>query len=221
MKPEDILPPNPFQHDPHPRTLPPEEEIRRRVKVELRKRMRGLRKTTPAASCQLRSQKIVAHLLAHPWIQEAKSVALFYPIEERHEVDLRPLDEALRARGVVIGYPAIDQETNDMVFRVPSAVDSMEEQGYGFREPALDAPKFESMDVMIVPALAIAPSGHRIGYGRGYYDRAIARLAGSASPPKTIAVAYQFQFMIEIPITEGDVAADWLVTDEHSFAKET
>ncbi len=203
-----------------PHALPEEDEIRRRVKAELRKRMRGLRKTTPAASCSLRSAKIVATLRAHPWIVEAKSVALFYPIEDRHEVDLRDLDAELRARGVVLAYPALDPDTNVMSFRVVADLEGMEEQGYGFREPSQDSPEARSIDVVVVPALAIAPSGHRLGYGRGYYDRAIASLKERGISFRTIVVAFDFQFMVEIPVTDGDVAIDWLVTDERSFARE-
>ncbi len=211
---------NPFHHEPHSHALPEEEEIRRRVKAELRKRMRGLRKTTPAASCALRSAKIIEHLRAHPWVKEAKSFALFYPIEDRHEVDLRALDRELRERGATIAYPAIDQDTNTLTFRIVEDIEKMEEQGYGFREPAEDAPSLEAIDLVVVPALAIAPSGHRIGYGRGYYDRAIAALAAKPHPLHTIVVAFDFQFMVEIPITPGDVAIDWLVTDARSFARE-
>src|SRR5688572_26331938 len=96
----------------HSHSLAPEEVIRRKVKAELRKRIRGVRKTAPAEACAERSAKIVATLERHDAIKAAKAVALFWPIEARHEVDLRALDVTLRARGAAIAYPTIDQETN-------------------------------------------------------------------------------------------------------------
>ena len=97
--------------------LAPEEVLRVKVKAELRKRMRGVRKTAPVEACSARSAKIVAALEAHEAVKAAKRVALFWPIVARHEVDLRPLDTSLRARGVSVAYPAIDPETGDMTFR--------------------------------------------------------------------------------------------------------
>src|SRR5580692_1923798 len=118
--------------------LPPDDVIRVRVKAELRKRLRGVRATMPVEACAKRSAKLVARLEAHPAVTAAKSIALFWPIVERHEVDLRPLDAALRARGVSIAYPGIDPETRAMTFRFCS-VEALEERGFGFSEPPLTA----------------------------------------------------------------------------------
>ena len=79
----------------HSHALAPEEVIRFKVKAELRKRMRGVRRTTPLEACAARSARIVASLESHAAVVAAKSVALFWPIVERHEVDLRALDASL------------------------------------------------------------------------------------------------------------------------------
>jgi 5-formyltetrahydrofolate cyclo-ligase len=193
-------------------SLPPEEQIRQRVKAELRKRMRGVRKTTPAEACAERSSRIVARLLDHKLLVHAKSVALFWPMLERHEVDLRALDSALRARGVSTAYPAIDPETNAMVFRFVSAPEELCEAGFGFLEPPRDAPIAArgALDLVIVPALAVDPSGHRIGYGAGYYDRTLPEVA---PPAASLAVAYDWQLVAEVPATSTDVRVGFIVTD--------
>lgn len=196
--------------DSHSHALAPEEIIRVKVKAELRKRMRGVRKTTPIEACQERSKKIVTALLALDEIKRAKSVALFWPIEARHEVDLRPLDATLRDRGVKIAYPAIDAETDIMTFRVVSDVTKMEELGYGFMEPPLDAPRAEEVDVVVVPAIAADPAGHRIGYGAGYYDRTLPKYA---PPAVAIAVIFDWQLVAEVPFTPTDVKVAKIVTD--------
>ncbi len=193
-----------------------DDPIRRKVKAELRKRMRGVRKATPLASCGERSRKIIATLEAHERVQSARTVALFWPIEERHEVDLRAFDASLRARGARVAYPAIDQDTGVMTFRFVDDVALMDERGKGFAEPAADAPEAKDgeLDVVIVPALAIDPAGHRIGYGAGYYDRTLPRFV----PPATaFGVAFDYQLIAEVPVTPGDVAVTWVVTDARSF----
>ena len=190
--------------------LPPDDEIVRRAKVELRKRMRGLRNTTPESACLERSRRIVASLLAHESVQNARTVALFWPILARHEVDLRTLDDALRARGVALAYPSIDPETREMTFRVFGDCASLEQRGLGFEEPPPDAPVAEALDVIVAPALAAEPRGYRLGYGAGFYDRA---MPAWAPPAVTIAVCFEFQLLVELPVGEGDVPVHWIVTD--------
>ena len=188
--------------------------LRKQAKAVLRQRARALRNTIPEGAIKERSARIVASLLGLPEIAGARSVALFYPIEGRNEVDLRALDAELRAKGARIAYPAIEQETRVMSFRFVAETEAMEERGLGFREPAEDAEEAVALDAIVVPALQIDASGHRIGYGAGYYDRTLPRY----SPPATaIGVAFDFQLVAEVPVTEGDVAVSMVVTDQRVF----
>jgi len=199
-----------------------EHDLRRRVKRELRKRLRGLRGTTPIEACLERSTRIIQNVEALDAIKNARSVALFWPIVARHEVDLRLLDASLRSRGVRVAYPAItpstepETEPNRMTFRFVDDVSTLEERGFGFGEPALDAAPvsddLSELDVVVVPALALDPTGHRIGYGAGYYDRATA-----GTRVVKVGVIFDFQLVSEVPVTEGDVPVDWIVTDARTL----
>jgi 5-formyltetrahydrofolate cyclo-ligase len=195
--------------------LPPDDVLRARVKSELRKRLRGVRAAMPLEACARRSSRIVSRVEAHPAVRQARSVALFWPIVERHEVDLRPLETALRARQVSIAYPALDPETRVMTFRF-ALPEALEERGFGFAEPPVDAKEAApgDIDVIVVPAIALDPTGHRIGYGAGFYDRILPRFT---PPATTIGVAYDFQLVAEVPFTEHDVALAFVVTDEREF----
>jgi 5-formyltetrahydrofolate cyclo-ligase len=197
-----------------------EDLLRRRVKAELRKRMRGLRKALPASACAERSARIVERLTVLEPIAGAGSVALFWPIEERHEVDLRALDARLRARGVRLAYPAVDPETHAMTFRFVVDPEAMRIEGLGFREPRAEAPTAGdgALDVIVVPALAADPRGHRIGYGAGYYDRALPRFA---PPAVTVTVIFDFQLVAEAPVTDGDVPVGWIVSDARVLRAES
>jgi len=70
---------------------------------------------------------------------------------------------------------------------------------------------------VLVPALALDSRGHRLGYGAGYYDRTLPRFC---PPAVSIGVAYDFQLLVELPVTEGDVPCDWIVTDTRALAAE-
>jgi 5-formyltetrahydrofolate cyclo-ligase len=103
-----------------------------------------------------------------------------------------------------------------MSFRFVSDLDAMIEHSLGFREPPASAPLAEpgELDVVLVPALAVDPRGHRIGYGAGHYDRAIPRFA---APERCVAVAFDFQLVAEIPDTAGDVPVGAVVTDRRTL----
>jgi 5-formyltetrahydrofolate cyclo-ligase len=196
-----------------------ETALRYRAKAELRKRARALRNSIPRESILARSAKIGASLTALPEVDAARTVALFWPIDGRNEVDLTPVDGRLRAAGKRVAYPAVDPETRVMTFRFVDDPASLEEQGLGFREPDAAAPEAATLDVIVVPALQIDGTGHRIGYGAGFYDRALARFAPPATAPGaiTIGVAFDFQLIAEVPVTEGDVPLSIVLTDERTL----
>lgn len=182
-----------------------------RAKGELRKRARALRNTIPPGAIAERSAKIRAKLETVPRFIVAKRVALFWPIEGRNEVDLRPLLESLAVRGVAVAFPSIDPESRVMTFRFPANPEAMMERGLGFAEPGYDEPEATGLDVVIVPALGLDAAGNRMGYGAGYYDRTLPRFC---PPALSIGVAFDFQLLAEVPITDGDVAVNVVVTDE-------
>ncbi len=191
-----------------PERDPAEELLRRRAKIVLRKRFRALRATFPASAIAERSARVVAAIEGLAVVLAARTVASFWPIDGRNEVDLRALDASLRARGALVAYPAVDRETGVMTFRLATP-DALDDRGSGFREPAPDAPD-SVPDVIVAPALALDPRGFRLGYGAGFYDRALARYA---PPARVLGVAFDFQLVPDLPETEGDVPVDVIVTD--------
>lgn len=187
-----------------------EADLRYQAKAALRKRARALRNTFPPEAIAERSARLVSALAALPEVAKATRVALFYPIVARNEVDLRALDALLRARGAKVAYPTIDQDSRVMTFRFVEDPEGMEEQGFGFREPPADAEEATALDVIVVPALQIDQTGHRIGYGAGYYDRTLPRYC---PPAVAIAVAFDFQLIAEVPVTPGDVPVPIVITE--------
>ena len=202
--------------------LPPDDVLGRRVKAELRKRMRAVRQTMPLDACRERSLRIVSTLAAHPAVERAKAVALFWPMLERHEVDLRELDRSLRARGCAIAYPGMGEE-GEILFRFVQDPSTLAPRDLGFAEPGDGDPlvggtgkDLSALEVVVLPALAVDPRGHRIGYGRGLYDRALKATRG-ATRPLTIAVAFDFQLVMETPATPLDEPAALVVTDRRTL----
>jgi len=210
-----------------------EATLRVRAKAELRASMLRTRKSVPAKALAARSEAIRARLAAMS-IYDATSIALFFPIEKKGEVDLRGVDQDARARGLRVAYPTIHQPDFDptqlregelppartMSFRWidldgGALIDALEDRGRGFLEPREDAPiaSVDHLDVIIVPGLAFDPTGHRIGYGAGFYDMTLAAAREGTNRVRTIGVAFDFQIVSEIPVTPGDIAVQTIVTD--------
>lgn len=176
--------------------------------------MQATRRALSASAAAERSLRIVAALSELSVLESARAVGLFWPRESQREVDLRPLDAHLRARGVSIYYPFMDptQHGFSTGFRRVEDVLELQTRGQAFLEPPPDAPTAArgDIDVLIVPALAVTPEAHRLGYGSGFYDVTLPDLR---PPAQAIIVAYSFQLLAELPTLAHDVACDLVLTD--------
>lgn len=188
--------------------------LRLEAKRELRKRLRGVRGSLPASAVARRSEEIRRRITSSPLYRDARSLALFWPIEGRNEVDLRPLVDLARADGKRVAFPATVDEGAEIALRFLDDGASLDLGPLGFEEPPESAPLAPRVDLVLVPALAVDAAGHRIGYGRGYYDRLLARME---PPHETLAVAFDFQMLAEVPTTPGDVPVRWIATDRRFF----
>lgn len=188
-----------------------EELLRFKAKAVLRQRASALRRTIPMEAIIERSRLICERVANLPEVIGARSVALFYPMENKHEVDLRPLDKVLRDRNARVAYPTIDGETRVMTFRFTHALSDVIPREMMFAEPPHDAEEATALDVIVVPALQVDGSGNRIGYGAGFYDRTLVRYLPGAT---AIIVAFDFQLISEVPVTKGDVACPFVITDK-------
>jgi 5-formyltetrahydrofolate cyclo-ligase len=184
------------------------------AKQQLRRRMRALRAALPAEARALRSAAIVQRALTLDAFRHAGSIALFFPLLDKYEVDLRALDAEARALGKRVYYPCLEQRGERLWtgFKLTRSIDELELRGGRFAEPPPGAPVGARGDVelLFVPALAVAPSGHRLGYGGGYFD---ATLPDFCPPALSVAVAFDFQLLAELPALPHDVACGAVLTD--------
>ncbi len=136
-------------------------------------------------------------------------VSGFVPV--RGEIDVMPLLAALAARGHPLALPAVMGAT-ELVFRRWRPGEPLEAAGFGLRHPPPEAGAIDP-DVLLVPLAAFDRRGHRIGYGRGYYDRALARLDATGHR-RAIGVAFAVQEVPAVPDEPHDRRLDALLTDE-------
>lgn len=182
--------------------------LAQRAKAMLRKRARNLRGSVPRSAVIKRSAAICERLAGLIPGTPGLRIALFRAIESRNEVDLAQLDVLLRARQAEVFYPGCEEHT--LKFRDPGSLQAMLPGAFGILEPAPTLPEATALDWLIVPALLADPRGHRLGYGAGFYDRALPRFC---PPGRAVVVVFDFQLAAELPAEPWDVACDTLVTD--------
>ena len=82
----------------------------------------------------------------------------------------------------------------------------------GIREPGSQARVLEP-DVLLVPLLAFDRSGHRLGYGGGYYDRTLRDLR-RRRPIVAVGLAFGCQEVDAVPHLDYDERLDWVLTPD-------
>ena len=136
-------------------------------------------------------------------------VSGFLPI--RSEADIRPLMARLGERGARLCVPVIlDRQT--IVFRELVEGAPLVSSGFGTVGPGEEAAELDP-DIMLVPLSAFDRTGHRIGYGAGYYDRAIERLWQKGMDPQLIGIAFDCQEVPSVPAEPHDVRLDAVLTE--------
>ncbi len=193
-----------------------------RAKKQLRARMRALRAAHPEKVRAERSARLVERIVALPEFAGAGAIALFASLLDGGEVDLRALDEAARLAKKRVFYPTVERKGERDFTALAEAVDpsDLAARGRRFAEPPEGAPRAErgDVDLVIVPALAVAATGHRLGYGGGFYD---ALLPDFCPPAVAVAVAFDFQLVAELPVEPHDVPCSVVVTDTRTLVVST
>ena len=171
--------------------------LRTGAKQELRERLRAPR--TRAICARLTELSAFAHA----------RVVVGYTAY-RKEADPAAALVLAEQAGKRVGLVRID-DAGELAVHAHRAGDVLAANAYGIDEPLPSAPRIDEgeVDLIVVPALAVDERGHRIGYGQGYYDRLLPRLAHAFK----VAVAYDFQRLVETPNTPHDARVDCVITD--------
>lgn len=164
------------------------QEIRRQVKDLLRE---GTSSSGPL--CRLEQE---------PLFRSAGTVLLYWSMPE--EVDTHTLIQKWSSSKRIV-LPKVCGESLELRLYDP---DRMVPGYRGILEPSEEAPIVpdEEIELAVVPGLAFDPAGHRLGRGKGYYDRLLPRL----HCPK-LGLAFSCQILDEIPIEPHDVALDKII----------
>lgn len=130
------------------------------------------RRVLQASEFEKRNALIFYHITQLIDRLDIKSVHTFLPIQKNKEVDTKIIVKYLSALGKIVALPKIDSNRHTMIHYYFENKNQLQVGEFGILEPitGLEAHP-EEFDLVIVPLLAFDRSGHRLGYGAGYYDR--------------------------------------------------
>ncbi len=160
-----------------------------------------------------KSRRILDRVMALPDFGRAGTVATYVGVKS--EVTTANLLRAAMSVGTRTAVPC--REGDELALYAIEMLGELEEASFGLREPAARvradpdrrvAP--ETVDLLVVPGVAFDRRGGRIGYGRGYYDRLLARCRPDA--PR-VGLAFECQLVEAIPMGPADQPMDLVVPE--------
>jgi 5-formyltetrahydrofolate cyclo-ligase len=189
---------------------------KQRIRNEMKKTLAAI----SGAECAEKSGKIRAAISSSPLWEKVSVLAAFLPLPG--EPDMRPLLEEALAQGKKVCLPRMDG--NDIIFHFVRGFEkTLVTHAWGISEPAGDLPRACPPDfsgggaMVLVPGLAFDRQGHRLGRGRGFYDRFLRDLSARGIHPLALGTAFSCQILDAVPADENDFPLSGLVSEEHGL----
>ena len=158
------------------------------------------------------SRKVTDRLQQDSYWQQAHTVLLYHSLPD--EVDTHDLIRNAASAGKRVLLPVVVGD--DLELREYLGEGGMEEGAFHIQEPTGSAvTDLSIIDLAVIPGVAFTPDGRRLGRGRGYYDRLLARLTSHASyarVPYLIGVCWPFQLVEDIPTEAHDIPMNRVIT---------
>ena len=179
------------------------------AKERLRVQIRARRREMHADWREGASRTIFSRLQALPVFQHARCIQTSVAL--RYEVDTHELIRRMLQEGKQVVVPRVGAG-NTLQHYFIDDFSALQAGAFGILEPSPDSDRLaavESFDLVLVPGFAFDRAGHRLGAGKGYYDRF---LAGMQVPK--IALAFAFQLVAHVPLEPHDQRVDMIVTED-------
>jgi len=180
----------------------------REAKAQLRRELRSRLRAVPAEVLAAAAERMIARLVDRPEWSAARTVLLFAPMPE--EPDVWPLADRVLKEGRMLALPRFDVARGEYQAAVVRNLAREVIRGsFGIREPASECPVWpvNELDFVLVPGLSFDARGRRLGRGKGYYDRLLGSVGGTAC-----GVAMDWQVLPDIPVEPHDRGVDCILT---------
>lgn len=171
-------------------------------KQELRKIIRTEKRHFSQHQLAEMSLSVISRLMAHPRMKTAQTVMMYWSLPD--EVDTHAAVDRLIAEGKRIILPVVIGE-GLMELRRYTGRKDLKQGAYGIMEPSGELfTNLSAIDLIVVPGMAFDTHGHRLGRGKGYYDRFLEQVPHTFK----IGICFDFQKKDLVPYSEHDIPVD-------------
>lgn len=181
-------------------------------KKQIRRNMMFMRSALTTEEREQYSEEILKTLTHLECFKNAKAIAAF--VDFRNEVSMAPINDHILEANKSLFLPYIDMATKTMTFHKVNDLSELNLSKFGILEPnpsIHECIDINTIDLVLTPGVAFDHTGHRLGYGGGFYDRFFERL--DKSVPR-IGIAFSLQQIETIPLEEHDLPLTGLITEE-------
>ena len=145
-------------------------------KSVLRKIYLEKRKNLPDEVWTQRCTQIKDQLLAYFDFNKKNTVHCFLPIVGNKEVDTWPIIKALQQREISVVVSKVNWQEVSMEHYLLTPATVLQDNQWGIPEPVTgEVIPTTQINMVLVPLLVFDRLGHRVGYGKGFYDRFLAQ----------------------------------------------
>jgi 5-formyltetrahydrofolate cyclo-ligase len=179
-------------------------QAKRQLRKELQARVRALSVAERASA----SEQVCARLSQHQTWSRAAFVLFYAPMPD--EIDAWPLLAAALREGKRAALPRFsDHDAHYTACEVKDLETEVRVGKFGIREPhdRCAMLPLNKLDLILVPGIGFDRHGHRLGRGKGYYDRLLTHVSGTKC-----GLAFEQQINIAIPTEPHDIVLDCVVT---------
>lgn len=187
------------------------------MKRTLRQSIIALRDGVPAPERARLSRAVIEGVCRLPAYQEARTVLGY--LNFGAELAAEDWVERALAEGKRVLLPRVNRASKHLdLYQVLDLKHDVAPGLWGIREPLVERCVREealgTVDFILLPGVAFARDGARLGYGGGFYDRLLAHMPGR---PVLVAGAFGIQVVTDIPQEPTDRKVEWLVTERETI----
>jgi 5-formyltetrahydrofolate cyclo-ligase len=125
--------------------------------------------------------------------------------------------------GKKLALPRVNHHTNQLdLYWVDDPENQLAAGLWGIREPIVERcerlVELNEVEFALLPGVAFARNGSRLGYGGGYYDKLLGRMTHQ---PALAAAAFALQIVEKIPQEKTDMKVGWIITEQETIVCST
>jgi 5-formyltetrahydrofolate cyclo-ligase len=171
-------------------------------KKEIREEIRNRKRQFTSSQLDEMSLAVLCRLLSHPRIKSAQTVLMYYSLPD--EVNTHQAVDELVKEGKQVLLPVVKGE-NELELRIYHDRSDLCEGSFHIMEPTGTIfNDYSKIDAAVVPGMGFDKDCNRLGRGKGYYDRLLAKIPDVYK----IGICFDFQKVESLPTGKYDIKMD-------------